>query len=85
VDCHAAWTAFAIECRDMGVEVAESSVPTGWTRSMTVDFLKPTPLDTELIIKAALKSRGRTSRTVECSIFAHDVECVRATVHLVMK
>jgi acyl-coenzyme A thioesterase PaaI-like protein len=86
IDCHAAWTAFALECRERGWDVrSEGSLPTGWTRAMRVEFLNPTPIDAELVLRARLVKKGRTSRTVACSIYAHDRECVRGEVTLVMQ
>lgn len=85
IDCHSAWTAFALECREKGLDMgAMADLPTGWTRAMTVEFLKPTPLDAEVTLRARMTKRGRTSRTVSCSLFASGEECVRAEVILVM-
>jgi acyl-coenzyme A thioesterase PaaI-like protein len=87
IDCHSAWTAFALECRDKGLEDlgANSEPASGWTRAMNVEFLKATPLDAELILRAHLVKKGSTSRTVSCSIYANGEECVRAEVTIVMK
>lgn len=86
IDCHAAWTAFALECREKGWDLqAEAALPTGWTRALSVEFLKPAPLDAELILRARLLKKGRTSRTVACSIYVDDQECVRAEVTLVIQ
>jgi predicted transcriptional regulator len=52
---------------------------------MNVEFLKPAPLDAEITLKAKIVKRGRTSRTVACSLYANDEECVRAQVTLVMR
>jgi acyl-coenzyme A thioesterase PaaI-like protein len=85
IDCHSAWAAFALECRDQGVDMeGKSDLPTGWTRAMNVEFLKPTPLDAEIILRAKIVKKGRTSRTVACSLYANNEECVRAEVVLVM-
>jgi acyl-coenzyme A thioesterase PaaI-like protein len=86
IDCHAAWTAFALECRDKGIDMGgQSDLPTGWTRALHVEFLNPTPLAAELILKARVVKTGKTSRTVACSIYAGDEECVRGEVTIVMK
>jgi acyl-coenzyme A thioesterase PaaI-like protein len=85
IDCHSAWTAFALECRDQSLNMEQrSDLPTGWTRAMSVEFLKPTPLDAEITLRAGVVKKGRTSRTVACSLYANDEECVRAQVTLVM-
>jgi acyl-coenzyme A thioesterase PaaI-like protein len=85
IDCHSAWTAFALECRDQGIELsADPEIASGWTRAMNVEFLKPTPLDVELTLKSRVVKKGRTSRTVNCSLFANGEETVRAEVVLIM-
>ena len=80
IDCHSMWTAFALEARAQGIPMDAPNPPTGWTRAMNVEFLKPTPMDQELVLKARVVDKGRTSRTISCSIYAKDEECVRAEV-----
>jgi acyl-coenzyme A thioesterase PaaI-like protein len=85
IDCHSAWAAFSIECRDKGLDFSEKpDLSTGWTRAMSVEFLKPVPLSSEVTLRARVIKKGRTSRTVACSLFAEGNECVRAEVTLVM-
>jgi len=85
IDCHSAWTAFALECKNQSLDMGQdANLPTGWTRALTVEFLKPVELDQELILRARVVKEGRTSRTVACSIFAKDEECVRGEVTVVM-
>jgi acyl-coenzyme A thioesterase PaaI-like protein len=85
IDCHSAWTAFAVECREQGKEIEEASdLPTGWTRAMNVEFLKPARLDAEVVLRARVVKKGRTSRTMACSLYSGEEECVRAEVTLVM-
>lgn len=86
IDCHAAWTAFAVECRERGSDLSQdASLPTGWTRALSVEFLRPVPLDAELVLRAHVAKRGASSRTVSCSIYVDDTECVRGEVTMVMK
>ncbi len=86
IDCHSAWAAFASYCADKGIEISEGAeLPSGWTKKITVEFLKPAPLDLELTLRAKVVEKGNTSRTVECSIFVDDNECVRGHVVMVMK
>jgi len=85
IDCHSAWTAFAIECRNHAIDMGqEVDLPTGWTRAMKIEFLKPVPLDAEIILRGKVMKQGRTSRTVSCSIFANAEECVKGEVTIVM-
>jgi len=86
MDCHSAWTAFALECRDNGIEIGSGSdLASGWTRAMNIEFLKPVPLDAELILRAGVTKRGKSSRTVSCSLHANGEECVRGEITVVMK
>jgi acyl-coenzyme A thioesterase PaaI-like protein len=86
IDCHSAWTAFAAECEEKGVDMSkDSNLPTGWTRAMSIEFLKPVPLGHEVILRARVVKKGRTSRTVSCSLYQGNLECVRGEVTLVMK
>jgi acyl-coenzyme A thioesterase PaaI-like protein len=86
IDCHSAWTAYALECLARDVDVASAKdVPTGWTKSLKIEFLKPTPLDDELTLRAVLEKKGNTSRTLRCSIWAKGEECVRGEVVMIMK
>jgi hypothetical protein len=85
IDCHSAWTAFALECRENGLDLsADPNLPTGWTRAMSVEFLKPTPIDSELTLRAKIIKKGKTSRTLTCSLFSGDLECVRGEVTIIM-
>ena len=85
IDCHSAWTAFAIECRNQGLDMSQDAdLPTGWTRAMNVEFLKPVPLDREIVLRARVVKQGRTSRTVICSIFSNEEECITGEVTVVM-
>ena len=86
IDCHSAWTAFAVECKERGVDMSgDAKLPTGWTRALSIEFLKPVPLDAEILLRASVAKKGSSSRTVKCSIYANDEECVRGEVTMVMK
>jgi acyl-coenzyme A thioesterase PaaI-like protein len=86
IDCHAAWTAFAQECRDKGLrmEAPPEELPAGWTRAISIEFLKPTRLDGELTLTGEVIKKGTKSRTVACSISMNGEECVRAEAVIVM-
>lgn len=84
IDCHSAWTAFAMECKDRGIFIEnEPEIKAGWTRAMHVEFLRPTPLDSEITLRARIKEKGRTSRKVVCSLYTNGHECVNAEVTIV--
>ena len=84
IDCHCARTAFALESKQQGNSLeASADAKTGWTRAMHVEFLRPAPLNADIKLIAKLKSKGRTSRTLTCSLYADGEECVRADVTIV--
>lgn len=85
IDCHSAWTAFAAESSEKGFDMqASPDLPTGWTRAMHIEFLKPIPLEAELTLRAKVVKSGRTSRTVACSVYCNGTECVKGEVTMVM-
>jgi predicted transcriptional regulator len=51
---------------------------------MKIEFLKATPLHAEILLKAKVVKKGRSSRTVACSLYADGEECVRGEVTIVM-
>lgn len=86
IDCHAASTAMALECYERGVDMnaGPDRLPQCLTKAMSVEFLRATPLDGELTLRARVVKKGTKSRTVACSIFAGEKECVRGEVVVVM-
>ncbi len=86
IDCHSAVTAIALHCREIGLDLDGESAefPDGWTKTMTIEYLRPTPLEAELTIRARVIKRGNKSRTVACSIYADGEECVKGEVVVVI-
>ena len=50
------------------------------TGSLRVDFLKPTPLEGELVIRGRIKEIKGRKVVVEATVFVHDVATVRGEV-----
>jgi acyl-coenzyme A thioesterase PaaI-like protein len=86
IDCHSAWTAFASDQREEGFEYSDSpeKLPAGWTKALTIEFLKPTPMDRDITLRAHVIKKGTKSRTVACSLYAGHQECVKGEVVIVM-
>ena len=80
VDCHAMATAAAHSERLAGRAVGEQPAPRFVTGSLHVDYLKPTPAGTELVLRARAKESGRRKVVVEVHLFAGEVETVRGEV-----
>jgi acyl-coenzyme A thioesterase PaaI-like protein len=55
IDCHCAGTAAAARHKHDGFELGEKSLPRFVTASLKVDYLKPTPIGTELEVRAKVK------------------------------
>lgn len=80
IDCHSIGTAIAAaydtEGRNPGTEPEITYV----TGNLNVTYLLPTPMDTELTLKAKIKEQKGKKTIVTCSLFAGDKECVRGEV-----
>ena len=80
LDCHSICTAVASayqrEHRDVGTD------PEIWfaTASMTVDYLRPTPIDSTVQLSARVVSHDDRSTTVECVLEAAQKERARASI-----
>jgi acyl-CoA thioesterase FadM len=54
------------------------------TASLKVDYLRPTPLDVELVANARVKSISKRKVVVSIEISANDIVCVRGEVVAVL-
>ena len=85
IDCHGTGTAAALAARDAGVELGEDIVPPGEvprfvTASVHVDYLRPTPLGPELVIRGRVKEAGERKVVVEVSVSCEGEVTARGTV-----
>jgi acyl-coenzyme A thioesterase PaaI-like protein len=78
IDCHstAAAAAYQAEGREMGTEPALRFL----TASLQVDYLRPTPIDVPLHLRARVKEIKGRKVIVSCSLFADGEECARGEV-----
>ena len=80
IDCHATGTAAAAtyreEKREMGTEPPVRFV----TASLRVDYLAPTPIDTELELRGHVKELKGKKVVVEVSLSARGAVCARGEV-----
>jgi acyl-CoA thioesterase FadM len=80
IDCHGTGTAAAAMHRHQGVPIGEEPSFRFVTGSLHVDYLKPTPIDGVLEIRAQVKEiKGRKVVVTE-QLFANGVECARGEV-----
>jgi len=80
IDCHSAGTATAAayeaEGRAPGTEPPIRFV----TGTLTVRYLRPTPVDRELVLRARVRELGKQKAVITCSLFAGDEECAQGEV-----
>ena len=80
IDCHSVFTAVATAYRLEGREMGEGEEIDYATVKLTVTYLKRTPIDTTLELRAKVIRVGNRSITVETTLSANGKECVRGEV-----
>jgi acyl-coenzyme A thioesterase PaaI-like protein len=80
VDCHAMATAAADAERRAGRSVGDGEAPRYVTAALRVEYLRPTPLGREILLRARVTEAGKRRRVVEVQVVADGVETVRAEV-----
>lgn len=79
-DCHAMATAAGASMVAAGLVPGRDPTPRFVTASLRVDFLKPTPADLELVLRARAVEVGERKVIVELSVTAAETECAQARV-----
>ena len=79
-DCHAMATAAGAAMSAAGAVPGHDPTPRFVTASLHVDYLAPTPLGPELVLRARPVEVGERKVIVEMSIFAGERETARARV-----
>src|SRR6185503_19170953 len=80
VDCHAMATASAASMVAAGTVPGTDPTPRFVTASLTVDFLRPTPLGPQLVLRARPSQVGDRKVVLDVGVFADDVQCARGKV-----
>lgn len=80
VDCHAMGTAAAAVERAAGRAVGDAPAPRFVTGSLRVDYLKPTPLGPELVLRARAREIGARKVIVDVSVEVDGVATARGEV-----
>ena len=80
IDCHSIGTATAAVYDQEGLDPTQQHEVTHVTGNLNVSFLKPTPIGVELTLRATIKELTGRKAIVRCSVYANDVETVRAEV-----
>ena len=80
IDCHAMATAAASAERLAGREVGTGAMPRYVTAALRVDYLLPTPLGPELVVRGRVRETGRRKMVVEVTVSAAGRETARGEV-----
>ncbi len=80
IDCHAMATAAATAERAAGRNIGEAPALRYVTAALHVDYLKPTPLGPELVLRGRVAEIGRRKMVVRISVLADSVETARGEV-----
>jgi acyl-coenzyme A thioesterase PaaI-like protein len=80
IDCHSMGTAIAATYHAEGREPGSDPEITYVTGNLNVSYLKPTPLDGEIVLRARMKELHPKKAIITCSVYAGDEECVRGEV-----
>jgi acyl-coenzyme A thioesterase PaaI-like protein len=80
IDCHAMATAAAAAEKAAGREIGEHHAPRFVTAQLSVAFLKPTPIGSELVLRSRVAERSERKAVVEVDLSANDVVTARGNV-----
>jgi len=80
IDCHSIGTATAAAYHRANIDPATDHSITHVTGNLNINFLKPTPIGTELTLKATVKEITDRKAILDCVVIADDVETVQASV-----
>ena len=72
IDCHSNWTAIAAAYRAAGRPHGSAPILSYVTASLNVRFIAPTPLDTELVLRARVTEQHARKTMVTCQVYAGD-------------
>jgi len=80
IDCHSTASAAAAMYRQAGRSMDSSLAFRFVTGSLHVDFLKPTPIDAELVIRGQVKEIKGRKVIIESQVWAKDVMTAKGEV-----
>jgi acyl-coenzyme A thioesterase PaaI-like protein len=80
IDCHSICTAMAHAYREDNRELGTEPLIYFVTGELKVKYLKPTPMNTKLILQAHVTKQQSKKSYVHCSVFANNIETAVGTV-----
>ena len=83
IDCHSFWTALAATYHNERRQFGDGKPIKMVTASISVRYIHPIMIDSEVELKAHLAKVGNRSKVVLCSVYADGKECAQGEVTLV--
>jgi len=83
IDCHSTGTAAAAAYREAGRPMGSDPQLRYVTASLQVDYIRPTPIEKTLLVRAKVTEIKGRKIIVTSSLFAGDEECARGKVIVV--
>ena len=80
IDCHCIGVAIAASYDAEKRKPGTKPYITFVTGNLNVSYLKPAPIDSELVLNSRVKELKEKKVTVTCSVFADGIECARGEV-----
>lgn len=80
IDCHSTGTAAAAAYRHAGRDMDSEPPFRFLTASLHVDYLRPTPIDTTLEVRATIQEIKGRKVVVRCTLSAHGEICAKGEV-----
>ena len=80
IDCHGTGSAAAAMYRAQGREMDNEPPLRCVTAAIKVDFLAPTPMGVELVIRGEIEELTQSKAIISVQVFALDTLCVRGRV-----
>ncbi|MDY6854174.1 MAG: PaaI family thioesterase [Thermodesulfobacteriota bacterium] len=80
IDCHSVWAAVVDAYRAESREINSDPPIFYVTGSLNVKYLRPTPMNGPVVLKARVKEMREKSTVVVCSLFANEQECAQGEV-----
>ena len=76
IDCHCMATAGAALIKEKGIEISENMKEGIITGSLFIKYLKPTPINNPVTLRARVKEISGRKITVFCELYSKDELCV---------
>ncbi|HIP49559.1 MAG TPA: PaaI family thioesterase [Lutibacter sp.] len=80
IDCHGTGSASVFYAKQNGIELEQYNAPRFVTGNLNVSYLKPTPLNKELVLKGKLKEINGRKVLVSIAVYCEDILTVEGEV-----